>query len=149
MVSNISQLISSEVGHIDKRFEHFETKVQKVIDSAQPQFSRQNSTFQLQDSVSLDDIWNAESMNVNLNRNSQCMAAIKEEGLGEMPGRIRRISSSAVSWKSQHLSKIIKNSKLSRKLKYPGEKVMIIFIGKGFPLGDHDFPSLPNSSGGL
>ncbi|KAL5258667.1 hypothetical protein ACHWQZ_G009211 [Mnemiopsis leidyi] len=122
LVSNISQLISSEVGHIDKRFEHFETKVQKVIDSAQPQFSRQNSTLQLQDSVSLDDIWNAESMNVNLNRNSQCMAAIKEEGLGEMPGRIRRISSSAVSWKSQHLSKIIKNSKLSRKLKYPGEK---------------------------
>ena len=122
MQSEISQL-STEVGHIDKRLENFETKVQKVIDITQPQFSRQNSVFQIRDSVSIDEISTAEGMSVDLDRNSQCMTAIEEEGLGELPGRARRISSSAVSWKSQNLPKIIKNSKRSRKLKYPGEKV--------------------------
>lgn len=110
--------------HIDRRLEDFETKMQKVIDIAQPQYEYPDtdSVFQLQDSIS--ELPSYSGYGMDSEATDQNMSVITEDVPADFAESADKRRSSNISCKSQlHVCRLTKMGKKSRKLKYPGEKV--------------------------
>ena len=135
MQSEISKL-SSEVGNIDKRLEDFETRVQKVIDIAQPQCK--DPVLSPQESISIGDMSTSDEIVIT----SDGLTVIAEEAPDEFATSHHEKRSPANS--SLNVSRLIKMGRKSRQLKYPCEKVCNA-VRLDFPVSTYTY-NRPGSS---
>ena len=115
--------LSSEVGSIDKRLEDFETKVQKVIDIAQPQY-QYDAVFSIQEPMSVGELPSSADELAEEEVPDQGMTVIAEEEPEDFVASPHERKSSLMSWKSLNVARLTKMGRKSRKLRYPGDKVV-------------------------